>query len=84
MDNIIIEKNKEEIDIILDRKIDVIPIEVKYVNNIKEAKMKSISKFIKENEDRKIGKTNYGMIITKDTYQKQENLYYVPYWLFHI
>lgn len=77
-------ENKEEIDIILDRKIDVIPIEVKYVNNIKEAKMKNISKFIKENEDRKIGKTNYGMIITKDTYQKQENLYYVPYWLFHI
>ncbi len=77
-------ENKEEIDIILDRKMDVIPIEVKYVNNIKEEKMNTIKKFIKDNEKRKIGKANYGIIITKDTYQKQENLYYIPYWLFHI
>lgn len=76
--------NKEEIDIILDRKIEVVPIEVKYVNQIKDNKMKSINKFIEENKDRKIGKTNYGIIVTKDTYQKQENLYYIPYWLFQI
>lgn len=77
-------ENKEEIDVVIDRKIDVIPIEVKYVNNIKEEKMNNIKKFIKENQDRKIGKTNYGIVITKDTYQNQENLYYVPYWLFNI
>ncbi len=76
--------NKEEIDIILDRKIEVVPIEVKYVNNIKEEKIINIKKFIKNNKDRKIGKTSYGIVITKDIYQKQEDLYYIPYWLFNV
>lgn len=72
---------KEEIDIILDRKIDVIPIEVKYTNQIDRYDTTIIKNFIEKNKMNKIGKTNYGIVITKDIYKKEENLYYIPYWL---
>ena len=76
--------NKEEIDIILDRKIDIIPIEVKYTNQIENADTNTIKNFINKNKESKIGKTKYGIIITKNIYKKEENLYYIPYWLFNI
>lgn len=72
---------KEEIDIILDRKIDVIPIEVKYTNQIERYDTAIIKNFIEKNKMNKIGKTNYGIVITKDIYKKEDNLYYIPYWL---
>lgn len=72
---------KEEIDIILDRKIDVIPIEVKYTNQIDRYDTTIIKNFIEKNKMNKIGKTNYGIVITKDIYKKEDNLYYIPYWL---
>lgn len=72
---------KEEIDIILDRKIDVIPIEVKYTNQIEGYDTAIIKNFIEKNKMNKIGKTNYGIVITKDIYKKEDNLYYIPYWL---
>jgi len=75
---------KEEIDIILDRKIDVIPIEVKYTNQIEDSDTKAIQKFIQKNKNSAIGKTNYGIIVTKDVYEKKDNLYFVPYWLFNL
>lgn len=76
--------NKEEIDIILDRKIDIIPIEVKYTNQIENADTNTIKNFINKNKESKIGKTTFGIIITKNIYKKEENLYYIPYWLFNI
>ena len=76
--------NKEEMDIILDRKIDIIPIEVKYTNQIENADTNTIKNFINKNKESKIGKTTFGIIITKNIYKKEENLYYIPYWLFNI
>ena len=75
---------KEEIDIILDRKIDIIPIEVKYTNKIEVSDIDIISKFIEKNKSNVIGKTNYGIIITKDIFKRENNLFYIPYWLFNI
>ncbi len=71
---------KEEIDIILDRKIDTIPIEVKYTNKIETSDTKSIIKFL----NRTNSNSPYGIIITKDIYKKENNLYYIPYWLFNL
>ena len=71
---------KEEIDIILDRKIDTIPIEVKYTNKIENTDTKSIKKFL----NRSNSNSPYGIIITKDIYEKKDNLYFIPYWLFNI
>lgn len=76
--------NKEEIDIILDRKIDIIPIEVKYTNQIENSDTNTIKNFIDKNKENKLGKTKFGIIITKDIYKKEENLYYIPYWLFNL
>lgn len=75
---------KEEIDIILDRKIDILPIEVKYTNQIDTCDSKIIKKFIEKNKDNKIGKTKYGIIITKDVYKQEDNLFYIPYWLLNL
>lgn len=77
-------KEKEEIDIILDRKNDIIPIEVKYKEEIKESELKAMISFIRDNKERKIGKTNYGIVITKDIYKKVDNLYFIPYWLWNV
>ena len=76
--------NKEEIDIILDRKLDIIPIEVKYTNQIEESDVKTIRKFIEKNKENKIGKTNFGIIVTKDIYKKEDNIFFIPYWLFNL
>lgn len=74
--------NKEEIDVILDRKIDIIPIEVKYTNQIEHTDTNVIKKFVAQNKQNKIGKTKYGIVITKDVYKKEEDMYFIPYWLF--
>lgn len=72
---------KEEIDIVLDRKIDVIPIEVKYTNQIENRDINNMKKFLEKNKDNKMNKTKYGLVITKDIYKKEDNLYFIPYWL---
>lgn len=76
--------DKEEIDIILDRKLDIIPIEVKYTNQIESKDISTIKKFINKNKDNKMGRAKYGIVITKDIYRKEENLYFIPYWLINL
>ena len=76
--------NKEEIDIIIDRNIDIIPIEVKYTNQIESSDLKVINKFIEEHYNKKINKANFGIIVTKDILKKEGNLYFIPYWLINI
>ncbi len=76
--------NKEEIDIIIDRKIDIIPIEVKYTNQIENADLKVISEFIEKHSGNSINQVKFGIIITKDILKKEGNLYFIPYWLFNI
>ena len=76
--------DKEEIDIIIDRNIDIIPIEVKYTNQIENSDIKVINKFIEEHQNNEINKTKFGIVITKDILKKEENLYFIPYWLLNI
>ena len=73
--------DKEEIDIILDRKLDIIPIEVKYTNQIENSDTSTIKKFIEKNRENKLGRTNYGIIITKDILKREKEIFYIPYWL---
>ena len=74
---------QEEVDIIIDRKLDLIPIEVKYSNTIDPADTENIRKFIEANKSGLSG-VNYGIMITKDTFKIEDNLYYIPYWMFNI
>lgn len=76
--------NKEEIDIILDRKIDIIPIEVKYTNQIENSDTTTIKNFIEKNNQNKLGRTKYGIVITKDILKTENNLYFIPYWLLNL
>jgi len=73
--------DKEEIDLILDRKLDVIPIEVKYTNQIEKSDTIALKKFLEKNKENKIAKATYGLVITKDIYKKEENIFFVPYWM---
>ena len=76
--------DKEEIDIIIDRNIDIIPIEVKYTNQIEKSDLKAINKFIDEHQNKGINQAKFGIIITKDILKKEGNLYFVPYWLLNM
>lgn len=75
---------KEEIDIIIDRNIDIIPIEVKYTNQIESSDLKAINKFIEEHQNKGINQAKFGIIITKDILKKEGNLYFIPYWLLNM
>ena len=76
--------DKEEIDIIIDRNIDIIPIEVKYTNQIEKSDLKVINKFIELHQDKGINQAKFGIVVTKDILKKEECLYFVPYWLLNI
>lgn len=77
-------KDKEEIDIIIDRNIDIIPIEVKYTNQIENSDLKVINKFIESHKDKGINQAKCGIVITKNILKKEGKLYFVPYWLLNI
>ena len=75
---------KEEIDLIIDRNIDIIPIEIKYTNQIESSDLKAINKFIEEHHDKGINQTKFGIVVTKDILKKEGKLYFIPYWLLNI
>lgn len=76
--------DKEEIDIIIDRKIDLIPIEVKYTNQIENDDLKVINKFIDEHANKTFNQARFGIVITKDILKKEGSLYLIPYWLMNM
>lgn len=76
--------NKEEVDIIIDRNIDIIPIEVKYTNQIEKSDLEPINKFIEAHKNKGINQAKFGIIVTKDILKKEGNLYFVPYWLINM
>jgi len=71
-------QNREEIDIVIDAKHTLIPIEIKYKNEIKTKDLTTITGFIKDND------LSYGIVVTKDTLEIRDNLYLIPFWLFRI
>ena len=76
--------DKEEIDIVIDRNIDIVPIEVKYTNQIESTDLRVINKFIMEHSNKGINQAKFGIVITKDILKKEGNLYFIPYWLLNI
>lgn len=76
--------DKEEIDIVLDKNVSIVPIEVKYTNQIEARDLKTINNFIETHKGNSINKVEYGIIITKDIYKREGNLYFIPYWLLNL
>ena len=75
-----LDKNRNEVDVILTIRKTLIPIEIKYSNNISKKELKGILCFMKTYEIKK------GLVITKDIL-KQQNIdgnviYFIPIWLF--
>lgn len=65
-------KDKYEVDFIFND----IPIEVKFKNDIRSGELKGIVKFMG-----KFG-SKYGIVVTKDLFKSQDNIFYIPAWLF--
>ncbi len=73
-------KEKKEVDIILDLKNKIVPLEVKYQGSIAKGDSKGLLRFME------IYKISEGILITKDTLQKQiideKTILFIPAWLF--
>ncbi len=74
-------QDKVEVDIIVDLKNIVIPIEIKYRERIREEDKEGIKKFIKEFKSDKVC---FGILVTKkDLFLDEENnILGIPLWLF--
>ena len=68
-------KKNVEVDLVIDKKISVLPIEVKYRAN---AKQTSLAEFRKEFPNAKIPTS---VVITKDRLAREQDALYVPFWL---
>ncbi len=69
---------QKEVDIVLDKKSQVVPVEVKYRNQINWEDLKGLAAFMNK------FKTTHGIVISKNILKKDENIYYVPFWLFSL
>ena len=70
---------KNEVDIVLSAGKHIIPIEVKYKNQITQADMKGLLKFMD------LYKLRKGIIVTKDLFEEiaeDKNILFIPTWLF--
>ena len=66
-----------EVDLVLDRKIDVLPIEVKYRNDVNYAGLSAFRQ--------KFAGTNVplSIMITKEQLDKKQDILFIPFWLVH-
>ena len=69
-------KDKKEVDVIVDNKKSIIPVEVKYRENIKKTDLNSVKYFMETY------KCSNGVIITKNLFKFEENIYFIPAWIF--
>jgi len=67
--------NQKETDIVIDKKLEVLPIEVKYRNTVSAKDLKGFFSFM----ERFHSKT--GIVITKNYLECKDNVYYIPFWL---
>lgn len=68
-------ENQKETDIVIDKKVEVLPIEVKYRNSISDKDLSGLFVFMDK------FKTKEGIVITKDYLNYKDNIYYIPFWL---
>lgn len=69
------DKSKNEVDIVFTSNNRTIPIEVKYTNNIEKNDLKGLVKFCETFE-------TPGIVVTKDLLKKDDDIIYIPAWLF--
>ena len=69
-------KNSKEIDFVLPIKRKLIPIESKYRTKIPRESIEAINGFIKEKD------SPFGIIITKDEFDLEDNILKIPLWVF--
>ena len=66
---------QKEVDIVLDRKTNIIPIEIKYRNNVEHNDLKSLNSFMEKFS------APHGIVITKNSLKFQDKIYYIPFWM---
>jgi hypothetical protein len=64
-----------EVDLVIDRKIDVLPIEVKYRSSPIKTSLPAFKKAFPG------VKMPISVVITKDRLEKENNMLYIPFWL---
>ena len=69
------DKAKNEVDIVFTSNNRIIPIEVKYTNDIVKNDLKGLVNFCDTFETQ-------GVVVTKDLLKKDDNIIYIPAWLF--
>jgi hypothetical protein len=69
------DKARNEVDIVFTLNGKIIPIEVKYANDIIKKDLKGLIKFCETFKTQ-------GIVITKDLLKKEDNIIYIPAWLF--
>ena len=67
--------NQKETDIVIDKKIGLLPIEVKYRNTILDKDIKGLFDFKEKYE------TKTGIVITKTYLDKKDDIIYIPFWM---
>jgi len=70
-----LDKARNEVDIVFTMDGKTIPIEVKYTNEIVRKDIKGLIKFCETFK-------TPGIVVTKDLLKKEENITYIPAWLF--
>jgi predicted AAA+ superfamily ATPase len=66
----------KEVDIILERRGKILPIEVKYTSKVDPRELSGIRSFEAKY------KTQRALVITEDKFKVEENIFYLPLWLF--
>ena len=66
---------QKEVDMVLDMKKQIIPIEIKYRNQINKDNTKGLPAFMKKY------KTPYGIILSKNLLKQEDNIFYIPFWM---
>ena len=70
-------ENGAEVDLVLDRKNDILPIEIKYR---KDTAVPGLTAFLKKHPDLRI---HQSVVLTKDKLDEKDGVLYIPFWLAH-
>jgi uncharacterized protein len=70
-----LDRSRNEVDMVVTLKNEVVPIEVKYSNEIGKRDLKGMVKFCEEFDTK-------GIVVTKDILKEEGNILFIPAWLF--
>jgi len=70
-----LDRSRNEVDMVVTLKNEIVPIEVKYSNEIGKRDLKGLVRFCEEFDTR-------GIVVTKDILKEDGNILFIPAWLF--